>query len=203
MSIQAQILNIVAVQLLLLGYTLYAGWDPFLLFFVYVADLFLAAIIGMVLCIARGGIKFLPWALFSCTVVCGLAAGLLFAGAHALIPGFSEEQSPSVSSFVSLILAAASTSWLGIIINSSTTATRLLRKRNEDIFFLPLYPSVRIFPLFPALIIGGFIAMLGFPQAVIVAMAIAHLGTDLVLVGLRLMSGGLQKMSGVYALVKN
>ncbi len=203
MSTRAQIINIITVQLLLLGYTLYADWDPFLLFFIYVADLFLATLFGMVLCVARGGIKFVPWALFTASVVCGLATGLLFAGIKILTPDFIEGEPITLNSFISVVLFAASACWVGILINSSTTITRLIKKRGEDSMFLTLYPTVRLFPLFPVVVIGGFITLLGFPQAVIIGMTLAHMGTDLMLIGLRSMSDRLQRFSNTYAPVKN
>ena len=201
MGTRIQILSIIATQLLLLGYTLYGEWNPFQLFFVYVTDLFIASIIGMVLCVARGGIKFVPWALFSTLIVCGLALGLLFAGMNVLIFDFNKEQPISAYSFMSLLLLAASMSWLGILINSSATVTRLIQKRHHDSFFLPLYPLVRILPLFPVLVIGGFITILGFPQAIIIGMTIAHAGTDIILVGLKSLASRLQQLNGQHALV--
>jgi hypothetical protein len=101
--------------------------------------------------------------------------------------------------FLSIITASLLSSWPGILLNSAITARNVYQKRTQDIFFLPLYPLGRAVPLFPVIIIGGFIALLGMPSAILVGMTIAHLGTDILLLTLRNNATKLQTLVDNYA----
>ena len=192
MNTQQQVIGYFVTQLLLLGYALYAAWDPFTLFFVYTIDLLIGAVVGGVLCAKQGGLKWLPWALVGTLIVSVLAFILLFAAVNILLLDESTRDTLSLALFFSIIISSVLTSWPGIILNSAITAKNIYAKRKQDIFFLPLYPLGRVVPLFPVVMIGGFIALLGFPSVIIIGMTLAHLSTDLLLLTLRSKAAKLQ-----------
>jgi hypothetical protein len=169
----------ICIQITILLFALFQNWDPYLLFFVYVSELIFATIGGIINSVRFGGITHLPISIFSGVIVIGMAMALIFAAANILQP-FSVTDVPN--EFIKIILMSITTTWLTLIGNSITVLLAAIKDRNTiDPFFQPLKALVRLIPLFPVVIFGGFLAILGFSEIVIIGMVIAHIVVDILL----------------------
>jgi len=174
-------LTAIVAQLLILAYALQQHWDPFLLFFVFTSSLIIAAVFGVINAVRFSGLNQLPLALFAGLIVSAMTGGLIFAAVNILRPFGIENVAEN---FTAILATSISLTWFALVLNALSLLVAAARERNEndiDPFFFALKPLIHIIPLFFVVIIGGFIALIGFPQAILIGMTFAHVAVDVLL----------------------
>lgn len=176
MNLNRSFIVAIFTQLVILAFALYEGWDPFLVFFVYTTELIFAAMLGLFNSVRFGGLKQLPLQLFFLIIISGFAFGLIFASANILLP-FGIQ--PVSKKFGAIIYISTSQTWRMLLINFlSLVVTATKQKNSIDPFFYTLKPLVHLIPLTFVILLGGFIALLGWQSAIIITMTIAHILGD-------------------------